>query len=97
MRAWLLLLGGMLMWTVHFFALYALGSVFESTAPARIGTGAVTIACLAADVWILILCVRTARRNDADTVIGWPARLGAPVATLSLVAVAWQGLPALLA
>ena len=97
MRAWLLLLGGMLVWTVHFFALYALGSIFETTAAARIGTIAATAACLAADAWILAMCLRTARRNDADTVIGWPARLGAPVALLSLVAVAWQGLPALLA
>ena len=97
MRAWLLLLGGMLVWTVHFFALYALGSLFGTTASARTGTIVATIACLAADVWILVLCMRTARRNDVDTVIGWPARLGAPVAALSLVAVFWQGLPALLA
>jgi hypothetical protein len=97
MRAWLLLLGGMLVWTVHFFALYALGSIFETTFIARIGTVAVTLACLAADGWLLVLCLRTARHHDADTVIGWPARLGAPLTVLSLVAVAWQGLPALLA
>jgi hypothetical protein len=97
MRAWLLLLGGMLVWTVHFFALYALGSIFETTFTARTGTVALTLACLAADGWLLVLCLRTARHYDADTVIGWPARLGAPVAVLSLVAVAWQGLPAFLA
>ena len=97
MRAWFLLLGGMLVWTVHFFALYALGSIFETTAAARTGTVIVTILCLAADAWLLVLCARAARHNDAETVIGWPARLGAPVAVLSLVAVAWQGLPALLA
>ena len=97
MRAWLLLLGGMIVWTVHFFVLYGLGSLFETSATARIGTAVATAACLAADAWLLLLCIRTARRNDAETVIGWPARLGAPVAVLSLVAVAWQGLPALLA
>ena len=97
MRAWLLLLGGMLVWAVHFFLLYALASLWGSAAPARIGTGLVTLACLAANAAILMLCVRTARSHDAQTVIGWPARLGAPVAALSLVSVAWQGLPALLA
>ena len=97
MRAWLLLLGGMLVWTLHFFSLYALGSVFGTTPLARIGAIVATIACLAADAWILWLCRRTARSNDVSTVTGWPARLGAPVAVLSLVAVAWQGLPALLA
>ena len=96
MRTWLLLLGGMIVWTVHFFVLYGLGSVFESTMPARVGTALITIACLGADVWLLRLCVLTARRNDVETVVGWPARLGAPLALLSLVSVAWQGLPALL-
>ena len=97
MRAWLLLLGGMIVWTAHFFALYGLGSVFGTSLTARIATALVTVACLAADAWLLWLCVATARRHDAEAVIGWPARLGAPVAVLSLVAVAWQGLPALLA
>ena len=96
MRAWLLLLGGMVVWTVHFFTLYGLGSVFESTMPARVGTALITFACLGADAWLLRLCVRTARSHGVETVVGWPARLGAPLVLLSLVSVAWQGLPALL-
>jgi hypothetical protein len=87
----------MVVWTAHFFLLYGLGSVFGTSSTARIGTALVTIACLAADLWLLRLCIAIARSHDSETVIGWPARLGAPVAALSFVAVAWQGLPALLA
>ncbi|WP_129791307.1 hypothetical protein [Sphingosinicella sp. CPCC 101087] len=95
MRAWLLLLGGMLVWTIHFFVLYGLGSLFGTTPTARIGTLLVTLACLAANLAILVTCMRIARTADRESVLGWPARLGAPVAVLSIVSVAWQAFPAL--
>ena len=89
MRAWLIMLGGMIVWTAHFFALYALASVFGSGATARLGTALVTLACLAADLALLKLCLRLIRR-DRDL----QGSLGAFGAALSIVAVLWQGLPA---
>jgi hypothetical protein len=97
MRAWFLLLGGMLVWTIHFFALYGFGSLFGTNQTARIATVLITLACLAANVAILVTCIRIARVADRESVLGWPARLGAPVAVLSIVSVAWQGFPALFA
>ena len=36
MRAWLFILGGLIVWTVHFFGLYVLASVFPLWRAARI-------------------------------------------------------------
>lgn len=94
MRTWLLALGGLLIWAAHFFTLYALGSVFDTTAPARIGTLAATVGAIAADLWLLR---RTAgKRPTRDRFARWIAGLAAAGAIVSLVAVAWQGLVALL-
>lgn len=89
MRTWLVLLGGMIVWAVHFFGLYALASVLGSGVTARIGTALLTVACLAADVALLRACLR-----PADGQGGLPATLGASGAALSIVAILWQGLPA---
>ena len=53
MRAWALLLGGLIVWTVHFFTLYTIGSIFLTTPLARLLTILVTAACLIADLLLL--------------------------------------------
>ena len=90
--AWRMMLGGLLVWAAHFFTLYVLASVFASTVVARIGTGAATLVAVAANVMIL----RAAWRSDGgDPFTRWTASLGALGAALSLVAVLWQAIPAL--
>ncbi|MFC3711191.1 hypothetical protein ACFOMD_01320 [Sphingoaurantiacus capsulatus] len=94
MRTWLLALGGLLVWAAHFFALYAFGSVFETTMPARAGTGIATLAAIAANLWLL----RLARRPVAnDGLARWIGGLAIGGVAVSLVAVIWQGLVAVLA
>ena len=44
MRAWLFILGGLIVWTVHFFGLYVLASVFPDMAIARVLAGFLTLA-----------------------------------------------------
>lgn len=95
MRSWLIILGGMLVWTVHFFALYALASILGSSLAARIGTGLVTLACLGADAWLLVLAGRWSRAG-AETP-AWVGAVGRGMAAVSIVAVLYQGLPAILA
>ncbi len=94
MRTWALLLGGLLLWTLHFFALYIVASVFLTTPLARALTLVITVACLGA-VWLLS---RRARRTAAVTAMDrWVRAVALPGLMLAGVAILWQGLPALLA
>lgn len=95
MRAWALMLGGLIVWTVHFFALYSLASIFGSSMTARIGVGVVTLLCLAADVALLLLCARLNQGAGSD-IPSWARAIGTMAVSLSLIAVIWQALPSLL-
>lgn len=95
MRAWALLLGGLIVWAVHFFTLYIVASVFLTTDTARLLALLATFGCLVADALILRAALRK-RAAASDPPSQWIASLAALGAALSLVAVAWQGLPALL-
>ncbi|HUD29159.1 MAG TPA: hypothetical protein VMQ93_09830 [Novosphingobium sp.] len=86
MRTWAILLGGLLVWTVHFFGLYAVAEI----APSRIATVLLTLACLAADGWLLALALRLGR---ADAFAAWRRSVALGGVALSLVAVCWQALP----
>lgn len=100
MRRWLFMLGGLLVWAVHFLGVYSIASVFDvvaraDIAPSRIGVGLLTLVCACADVLILAAALRLVRRagDEADRFIAY---LAAASAGLSLIAVLWQGLPAAL-
>ena len=94
MRDWAFLLGGLLVWAAHFFILYGIGSVFPDDPVASWLTIAATIAALAANAGILWLLA--ARRLRPDDRLGrWGDGLAALGAGLSMIAVLWQGLPAL--
>ena len=95
MRAWLLLLGGLIVWAIQFFALYILASVFGSSPAARIGTALVTLPCLAATLWLVVHATR-ALRTASDRLDRWMASVAAAGAALAMVAILWQGLPALI-
>ena len=90
MRTWLILLGGMLVWALHFFGLYAIAEI----APHRAAVAALTLVCLGADVWFLRIISRL-RRDDPFA--AWRRSVAGAGAGLSLLAVAWQALPALMA
>lgn len=97
MRAWTLLLAGLIVWTAHFFTLYAIASIFLTTPPARLLAGAATVVCLAVDALLLISVLRALRGAGLDAFERWMRVLAGMGASISLVAVLWQGLPALLA
>jgi hypothetical protein len=88
MRSWLILLGGLLVWTVHFFGLYAIAEI----APHSALVLGLTAVCVAADLWLL----RGSRRLPArEAFSAWRRSVATGGALLSLVAVGWQALPAL--
>lgn len=86
MKTWLILLGGLLVWTVHFFGLYAVAEI----APSRWLTVALTIPCLLADLWLLI---RAGRMKESNGFAAWRRSIARGGIGLSLVAVCWQALP----
>lgn len=93
MRSWLLLLSGFLLWTVHFFALYITASAFPHRPMSYWLTGVITVACLMG-VAMLIVAVR--RSDEADGMDGWVRLVALWGLGLAGVAIAWQGLPALI-
>lgn len=100
MRAWLLLLGGMLVWAAHFGGAYAISSVFDVVAEedavlARLLVGGLTLLALAANALLLRAAVRAHRRAAGDEAGRWIYSVGGLNAALSIVAVLWQGLPGL--
>lgn len=97
MRIWVFILGGLTIWAAHFFLLYAFASLYPGQDLARILTLIATIPAVIADaafIWLAAGRLRSGRGDDLDV---WVARVGGAGAALSLVAVIWQALPALLA
>ncbi len=93
MRGWTFLLGGLIVWAVHFFALYGIASVFLTTMLARILAILMSLACLVADG---LLLARALRVRPVDAAEIWQQRIALIGAALSAVAILWQALPALL-
>ena len=93
MRAWAYMLGGLIVWTVHFFTLYIVASVFLTTDIARALTVIATLGCLVADGW-LVSRLRTP--TGGDEFREWMRKIALFGAGLSALAVVWQGLPALI-
>lgn len=97
MRRWVWMLGGLIVWTVHFMGVYAIASLADVVSRAddpawRMGGLAFSAACgLAAAALTVVALRRTRRRTDPSISFGDQlALLGAGVATVAIV---WQALP----
>jgi len=91
------MLGGLIVWTVHFFSIYIIASILLTSNVARILTLLVTLGCLTMDGVLLARALRHSRSASMDEFGRWNVSLAALAAAISMVAVAWQGLPAVLA
>lgn len=96
MRTWAWLLSGLIIWTVHFFGAYVIASLFPGTGLARWLVGFLTAICIGAAGLILALMVRR-RRLRRDALDRWMFALVGAGQVLAIVAMAYQGLPALIA
>lgn len=94
MGKWTLLLGGLIIWAAHFLLLYAFASLFPGRELAKILSLAATVPALAADAALLWFAM--ARNQSSDDLNRWVARVGALGAALSIIAILWQALPALM-
>lgn len=94
MRDWGLMLGGLLVWTLHFLGVYGVASVADLSAPPTaalwrwIGI-ALTGLCLLA----VVVIVRRTRPSTQDPGLFRQVGLGACV--LSFIAIVWQSVPLL--
>ena len=94
MRAWAILLGGLAIWAAHFFALYGIASILPGRPEAPWLVLAATVPAILADGWVGWRAAAWMRATDQlHRSIG---QVGAVGAALSLIAVIWQALPALL-
>ena len=94
MRTWAFLLCGLLVWTVHFFALYIIASIWLTTPLARWLAGLATLVCFVALAALLHIA---RRRRDGDPLENWTRVVALTGIGIAAVAVLWQGLPVLLA
>lgn len=95
MKAWIFLLGGLIVWAAHFFAVYAIGSLFPGTELARWLVLAVTLLGVGFAGLVLLFLVRR-RGARHDTLDRWLSVLSGSGYALAIVAITYQGLPALL-
>jgi len=97
MRAWLVLLAGLLIWTAHFIAVYTSSSLFPGTNLAKWLTGALTLAALGLLAFIMLPIFRRTRTAGGNGLSRWLDSLTLLGAALAGVAILYQGLPALTA
>ncbi|WP_343518464.1 hypothetical protein [Sphingomonas sp.] len=92
-RGWAFLLGGLIVWAVHFFVLYAIASIYLTTATARLLTLGITVLCLGA---VALLAGDVLRFRSTDRVDAWMRNVALCGLVIAAVATLWQALPALL-
>lgn len=97
MRTWLVLLGGLLVWTAHFFGIYGAASLFPGTDLARWLTGLLTLLALGALAVLALPIVRRTRASGSGDLSQWIDGLALLGIALASIAVLYQGLPSLTA
>ncbi|MGR4863604.1 hypothetical protein [Caulobacter sp. LARHSG274] len=93
------MLGGLIVWAVHFLGVYALASLADLRGPSERGLWrsahlAFSLPCAAAAAALAVMAVRQIARGPSSE--RFIARIAALGAVLGLVAIVWQSLPALL-
>lgn len=93
MGSWAILLGGLLVWAGHFFALYGIGEFAGESAASRGAVLLLTAAALAVEA---VLAGRLRRARRAGEFSDWRSRVALGGILLSALAIVWQALPALI-
>jgi len=93
MRTWLVMLGGLLVWIAHFFALYGTAEFAGANAAARAAVAGFTALALGL---VGALAYRSCRASRLGGMGSWTSHLGRGALLLAALAISWQALPALL-
>lgn len=89
MRSWLLLLGGLIIWAVHFFLLYGIG---EFAGAGRVPRAAILAATIIALASLALLLAKLGASPSVTGFEGWRRSLALSGASLGGLAVIWQTL-----
>lgn len=97
MKRWGYILGGLIVWTVHFLGVYVIASVGDVAADAdhplsRAAVGMFTLACLIAAGGLTVVAARRWRRDGEE--MGFEHAVAATGGAVAAVSILWQGLPA---
>ena len=97
MKRWGYILGGLIVWTVHFLGVYVIASVGDVAADAdhplsRAAVGVFTLLCLIAAGALTVVAGRRWRRGGDE--MGFENAIAATGGAISAVSILWQGLPA---
>ena len=100
MGRWIWMLGGLVVWTIHFMGVYAIASLADVVSraddPAWRMTGlGFSAACVLAATAITVAALRRVRRT-ADPATGFGDQLALLGGGLATVAIIWQALPTLI-
>lgn len=98
MRKWAYMLGGLIVWAIHFLGVYGIASIADTAADAahpmsRAAVGAFTLACLIAAGWLTLDAGRRWRRGGGE-MAGFMNAIAATGGGIAVVSILWQGLPA---
>ncbi|MFN3931940.1 MAG: hypothetical protein ACK4JY_09350 [Brevundimonas sp.] len=100
MGRWLWMLGGLIVWTIHFMGVYAIASLGDVVTSAddlvwrMIGLG-FSAACLLVALAITYAAARRVRR-PAEPSVGFGDQLALLGGGISALAIVWQALPTLI-
>lgn len=97
MAAWIYALGGLVVWTAHFFGVYAIASIADVASraddPRWLAGGLAFSAACALAAAVLAASAWRAGRGEADPTCRFMHQLGALGAAIAGVAILWQALP----
>ena len=98
MKRWGYILGGLIVWTVHFLGVYVIASVGDVAADAdhplsRAAVGVFTLVCLIAAGGLTVMAARRWRRGSAGE-MGFENAIAATGGAVAAISILWQGLPA---
>ena len=97
MRRWAWMLGGLIVWTIHFMGVYAIARLADVVSRAddaawrRAGRG-FSAACLLAALILALAAARRVRR-PADPLVRFGDQLALLGGGVAAVAIVWQALP----
>ena len=97
MRRWAWMLGGLIVWTIHFMGVYAIASLADVVSAAddpawRMGGLAFSAACLFAALGLAALAFRRVR-HPSDSMAGFGDQLALLGGGVAALAILWQALP----
>lgn len=93
MKSWLIMMGGLILWAVHFFLLYLLAEFGGSGSGLRLVASLCTLAILGGAIWMFVAVSREAL---GDPFARWRRRAAMLALTFGGLGIVLQYLPVLL-